>query len=99
MAGKKKLAKIFPRIYNITFTKQVTIKFVKESSWECFTFKRSLHGDYLEQWDDLKKLVDEVKLNDSKDRLKWPLNSRNKFVVKELYLFLKSSALVGFKGI
>lgn len=53
----------------------------------------------MKQWEELKKLVDEVELIESKDRVSWLLNSKNKFVVKELYLFLKSSPLFGFRGI
>lgn len=50
------------------------------------------------QWEELKKLVDEVELSGIKERVIWLLNN-NKNVVKELYLFLKSSPLVGFRGI
>ena len=97
--GDKKQAEIFPRLYNITFPKLVTIKTVKEAGWDRFTFKRTLHGEHLVQREELKKLIDEVELVDEKDKVLWLLNNKNKFVVKELYVFLKSSPLAGFRGI
>ena len=58
-----------PRIFNITLTKQVTVKFVKDSGWGCFSFRRCLHGEYWERWEELKKFVHEMELCDKK--IKW----------------------------
>lgn len=45
-----KLANAFPRPYNITFDKMVTVKQVMKKGWENVTIRRSLHGEYLAQW-------------------------------------------------
>ena len=43
--------------------------------------------------------MDEVVLSDGMDGLRWNLNDKNKFVGKDLYIFLKSSTLMGYTGI
>lgn len=44
--------------------------------------------------------MDEVELYGDNDRAFWLLNNKNKLVVKDIYLFLKSFPLVvGFRGI
>lgn len=97
--GKRKLAEVFPRLYDITFSRMVTVRKVVGEGCDSVTFRRTLHGETLAQWEEMKSLVGGVVLNEDNDKLIWILNKKNKFVVKELYMLLKSSPLVGFRGI
>ena len=45
--GDKKVAELFPRLYNISFDKMITVKKAKSFGWASFTFRRTLHGEYL----------------------------------------------------
>lgn len=43
--------------------------------------------------------MDYVEQKNCKDRDSWSLNSKNKFVVGDLYLHMKASRLVGYRSI
>lgn len=66
---RRNLLSSFLEFSILLFTKEVTVKFVKDSGWGCFSFRRYLHGEYLEKMEELKILVDEVELSDIKDRV------------------------------
>jgi hypothetical protein len=53
-------------------------------------FRRTLFGETLQQWEDLKNMVDGVQLSDGKDTVKWKIGSSEKFRVKDLYLQLRA---------
>ena len=91
------LASQFPRLFNLTFTRNVTVQKAKEEGWELFRFRRTLLGDSLAQWENLKSIVDGIQLNDQHDRVRWTIGSSGKFKVKNLYLQLRSTASHPFK--
>lgn len=72
---------------------------VMMEGWDRMKFRRTLHGELLTQWEEMKNMLGEVATNEEHDRLVWRLNEKNRFVVRDLYLFFKSSPLAGFRGI
>lgn len=73
--GDKSLADIFLRFYNLTFSKLVTIDFVMRNCLDVLEFRRILHGETADRWEDLGKMVDEKELRDCQDRVDWPLTN------------------------
>jgi hypothetical protein len=66
------LATQFPRLYNLAFKKCLTVHTVKQEGWGVIRFRRLLYGETLAQWEELKRLVDGIHLNDQeKDKVKW----------------------------
>jgi hypothetical protein len=49
-------------------------------------FRRTLFGETLQQWEELKNTVDRVQLDDGKDTVKWKIGTSGQFRVKDLYL-------------
>jgi hypothetical protein len=45
-----------------------------------------MYGETLQQWEELKRLVDEVPLSEETDKVKWKIGSSGKFRVKDLYI-------------
>lgn len=97
--GDKSLAESFPSLYSIAVTKNVTVQFLMRSGLDMIVFRRILYGEALEQWENLRYLVPEHEFSECQDKVTWSLNGRNKFVVRELYLWLKDGRLVGFRSI
>jgi hypothetical protein len=58
------LATQFPRLYNLAFKKCLTVYTVKQEGWGLVRFRRMLYGKTLAQWEELKRLVDGIHLND-----------------------------------
>lgn len=94
--GEKSLADRYPRLYNLTFSKKPTVQEVRTAGIDSIVFRRVLHDETDVQWDEVLKLVAEVEIREDQDRVRWHLNNKNKFVVKELYLLLKTGRLVGY---
>jgi hypothetical protein len=84
------LASQFPRLFHITFQKEITLFKVKGEGWGSIRFRRTLYGETLQQWEELKRLVDEVSLFEETDRVKWKIGSSGKFRVKDVYLHLRA---------
>jgi hypothetical protein len=45
-----------------------------------------LYGETLQQWNEVKRLVDEFQLVEEPDRVKWKIGSSGTFRVKDMYL-------------
>jgi hypothetical protein len=84
------LAVQFPRLYLLTFQKNITVKAAKKEGWGGFQFKRLLYGETLQQWQEVKRLVDDFQLVEESDCVKWKIGSSGKFRVKDLYLQLRA---------
>jgi hypothetical protein len=69
------LAVQFLRLYQLSFQKGFTVKNLKQQGWDMIRFRRTLLGDTLQQWDTLKNMVDEIQLNEGKDRVKWKIRT------------------------
>jgi hypothetical protein len=53
-------------------------------------FRRTLIGDTLQQWEEMKNLVDNIQLSNEKDKVKSKIGTSRNFRVKDLYLQLRA---------
>jgi hypothetical protein len=84
------LASEFPRLFHITFQKEITLFKVKDGGSGSIRFRRTLYGETHQQWEELRRLVDDFQLSEDPDRVKWKIGSSGKFRVKDLYLHLRA---------
>jgi hypothetical protein len=54
----------FPRLYQLSFQKGFTVRNLKQQGWDMIQFIRTLFGETLQQWEELKNMVDRVQLAD-----------------------------------
>jgi hypothetical protein len=52
-------------------------------------WEEPIYGETLQRWDDLRRIVDGVKLSDDTDRVRWKIGTSGAFRVKDLYLQLR----------
>jgi hypothetical protein len=52
-------------LFHITFQKEIN------EGWGSIRFRRTLYGETLQQWEELKRMVDEVSLSGETDRIEW----------------------------
>lgn len=67
--GVKPLARQFPRLFNLTFSTGIFVYTVFTEGWGSIRFRRTLVGETLKQWEDLKRCYQLVVLSDIKDKL------------------------------
>jgi hypothetical protein len=80
----------FPRLYHLCFQKGFTIRSLKQQGWNMIQFRGTLFGETLQQWEDLKEMVDRVQLTKGRDRVKWKIGTSGQFRVKDLDLQLRT---------
>ena len=90
----KPLCLVFPRLYNLTFCRHVTVAKVFSQDFDCIRFRRCLYGETLEIWNKLHDMCSQVTLSEEPDRVKWLLTSSGKFSVKSLYHYLVARQVV-----
>ena len=90
----KPLCLIFPRLYNLTFCKHVTVAKVFTLEFNCIRFRRCLHGETLDMWNKLLDMCGQVILSDKPDKVKWLLTNSGSFSVKSLYHYLIARQVV-----
>ena len=61
-----------------------------QRGWRGFKFRRTLHGESMDLWNNLKGRRDEVEMGNGTDRVEWTLSAGKKFYVKSLYRKVKS---------
>lgn len=84
--GSKPLSEQFPELYDLTFSKNITLDKVKNTGWGCFKFRRLLHGNKLKIWNNIKQVCDNLHLDVNKeDTLWWNLTKHGNFTVKSFY--------------
>jgi hypothetical protein len=66
------------------------MKNLKQQGWDMIQFRRTLFGETLQQWEEMKEMVDNVQLTDGKDRVTWKIGTSKQFRVKDLYLQLRA---------
>ena len=81
------MADKFPRLYNVTFIKNVKVDRVIASKGMCLVFRRTLWGKLVVEWKDLLEVIEKVKLREGEDRVMWKLGS---FTVKTVYNALQT---------
>jgi hypothetical protein len=47
------------------------VKNLKQQGWNMIQFRRTLFGETLQQWKELKEMVDRVQLTKGRDKVKW----------------------------
>lgn len=82
--GDKPLNEQYPGLYNITFAKKkITLSKVKHQGWDGIKFRRTLHGDKLRDWNNIKQTSDEIQLDgNTDDTLWWTLTMNGILIVK-----------------
>jgi mannosylglycoprotein endo-beta-mannosidase len=78
----KPLCVLFPRLYNLTFTQNVTAAKVFSQDVNRIRFRRCLYGESLEMWNS------NIVLSQGPDRLSWILTKSEVFSVKSRYTYL-----------
>ncbi|PNT69431.1 hypothetical protein BRADI_3g55256v3, partial [Brachypodium distachyon] len=89
--GRCSFAVKFPRLYNLTFSSEISVHTVFPEGWSSIRFRRTLVGETLTQWEELKQGCNLVSLNSGRDKLYWKLGSKGRFSVSSLYRQLKLS--------
>ena len=68
--GSAPLCMSFPRLYNVCFDKQKTVREIFEKGIDNMRFRRTLIGDSRELWDHIKEACSSVVLKDENDKIK-----------------------------
>jgi hypothetical protein len=82
------------RFYNLTFSIKVTMVPVFEEGWGCIRFRRVLWGETSKIWQELKNLCANVSLSKDRDRCVWLLEKSGIFLVKSMYVAMKTKKIV-----
>jgi hypothetical protein len=77
-------------LYQLFFQKGFAVKNLKQQGWNRIQFKRTLFGETLQQWEELKEMVDRVQLTEGRDKVKWKIGTSGQFRMKDLYLQLRA---------
>ena len=89
----------FMNLYSICETIEVTVHQVFTSRWQILKFRRTLSGETLQMWEELKNVCADVSLRDHPDTLIWKLDPKG-FSVRSVYRTLKMGTLAyPFKGV
>jgi hypothetical protein len=86
--GEKPLCVLFPRLYNLTFSQDVSVAKVFAQNFNCIRFRRCLYGESLEMWNKLLDMCGNTSLSQEPDRVSWKLTRYGVFSVKSLYTYL-----------
>lgn len=79
--GDKSLAELYPRLYNLSFSKNITVENVLVGGWYKIQLRRTLCGETMVMWESIKSKCAGVKLSETEDGITWMLNSNGKFSV------------------
>jgi hypothetical protein len=79
----KTLAKVYPRLYNLSLNHNVTVQKVVTSFGGCLIFRRGLWGDLAGEWCKLLDVIHGVVLSLGDDKVTWTLGNKG-FTVKSL---------------
>jgi hypothetical protein len=66
--GQKPIREIFPRLYFLTFTVNVSVKFVISGGWGVIHFRRNIFGVTARMCGELKEICEDVTLNNKQDK-------------------------------
>ena len=56
-----------------------------QKGWQGFRFRRTLHGETLGLWNNLRSRSEDIEMKGGKDKITWSLNANGIFTVKSLY--------------
>jgi hypothetical protein len=91
--NKKALAETFPRLYDLTFNRNITVDKVVSSLGRVLIFMRQLWGDLANEWLNLLAIIHSTVLSLGDDKVRWTLSKKG-FTVKYLYNALQSRPVI-----
>lgn len=71
-------------LYLLSFDHNITVAEALQKGWGGFKFRRTLYGDSLGQWKNLKLRCEEIEMRSGKDQVEWSLTGDKKFSVRTL---------------
>lgn len=86
--GNKPLKEPNPGLYFVSHNDNISVAEAIEIGWDNFSFRRTLYGENLDLWNNLKERCEEITMYGGKDEVRWMLTADRKFTVKSLYMFL-----------
>ena len=88
MGWTKILLSRFPRLNNLCYNHEVSVRQVFATGFDCLKFRRLLHEETKDTWGQLLYICSNVELNDTRGRVRWILTKSHNFLVKSMYSFL-----------
>ncbi|WVZ51479.1 hypothetical protein U9M48_002624, partial [Paspalum notatum var. saurae] len=83
--GNRTLKSLYPSLFNIVSKKGATVAEVMGSTPLNVSFRRGLHGDRLQAWNELVGWVMNFELREERDVFNWGLNKTGLFTVRTMY--------------
>jgi hypothetical protein len=83
----------YPNLFNIVRKKQATLANVLNSTSLNVSFRRTLVGNKLLEWQSLVARVSFINLNEGRDTFVWNLNNNGLFSVKSMYKYLVNNGI------
>lgn len=71
--GSKPLKEAYPSMYFTCFDHNISVAEAIEKGWHNFSFRKTLYGESLDLWDNLKERCEEVIMHGGKDEPLWML--------------------------
>lgn len=93
MVGGQPLKSKFPALFNIVHRKQDTVAKVCNSTPLDVSFRRSLVGQNLRDWNQIVSSILDLNLTQDPDTFIWSLNSNGQFSVKSMYAALINNGI------
>lgn len=78
----------YPQLFDICNIPGCTVNQVGKAEVHSF-FRRRLTPDLLDQWENIRKVINDLPLTDKDDRISWGLNQNGKFSTKSVYKWLE----------
>jgi hypothetical protein len=91
--NKQSLAVTFPRLYDITFNRNITVDKVVSSLGWVLIFRRQFWGVFANDWVNLLEIIHSTVLSPRDDKLRW-IPGKKGFTVKSLYNALQSRPVI-----
>ena len=67
----------YPRLYNLSFGHNITVAEAIRKGWHDFKPRRTLHGETLDNWSNLKARCQQIEMSDGQDRVEWTLSVKS----------------------
>ena len=91
--GSQALKIQYPNLFNIVWKKQATVADVLNSTPLNVSFRRTLVGNKLLEWQSIVARVAFINLNDGQDTFIWNLNNNGLFSVTSMYKYLVNNRI------
>jgi hypothetical protein len=91
--NKKALAETFPRLYDLTFNRNIIVDKVVSSLGRMLIFRGHFWGNLASEWLNLLAIVHSTVLSPRDDKVRWTLGKKG-FTIKSLYNALQSRPVI-----